>query len=62
MSARASSPAAVGVPRFQIGIDENGLGPRLGPMVVTAARLHVAHRVAHFPPELAKGIRRWAGL
>src|SRR5690349_4673316 len=24
------------VPRFRIGADENGLGPRLGPMVVTA--------------------------
>src|SRR6185503_4155718 len=28
-------------PRFRIGADENGLGPRLGPMVVTAVLAEV---------------------
>jgi ribonuclease HII len=28
-------------PRFRIGVDENGLGPRLGPMVVTAVLARV---------------------
>lgn len=29
------------VPRFRLGIDENGLGPRLGPMLVTAVLAEV---------------------
>jgi hypothetical protein len=41
------------VPRFRIGADENGLGPRLGPMVVTAVMARVtpdgARRVGRKP-------------
>jgi hypothetical protein len=41
------------VPRFRIGADENGLGPRLGPMVVTAVMARVtpegARRVGRRP-------------
>ena len=33
--------APVALASHQIGIDENGLGPRLGPMVVTAVRIEV---------------------
>ena len=32
------------LPRFRLGIDENGLGPRLGPMLVTAVIAEVTDR------------------
>ena len=31
--------------RFRIGVDENGLGPRLGPLVVTAVIARVTEAV-----------------
>src|SRR5262245_1713942 len=38
---RDAKPAGEGRARFRIGADENGLGPRLGPMVVTAVLARV---------------------
>jgi ribonuclease HII len=40
--ARPAAMAAGERPRFRIGADENGLGPRLGPMVVTAVMARVS--------------------
>jgi ribonuclease HII len=34
--------AAPAKPRFRIGVDENGLGPRLGPMIITAVLARVS--------------------
>lgn len=39
-----SSRPVMEIPARQIGIDENGLGPRLGPMVVTAVAIEVNPR------------------
>ncbi len=38
-----------------IGIDENGLGPRLGPLVVTAVAMEVD---AYEPKKLARALKR----
>lgn len=46
---------------FHLGIDENGLGPRLGPLLVTAALAQVSPRGQEFlarplPPELKRDL------
>lgn len=43
MAKKLSSPSG-----HRLGLDENGLGPRLGPMIVTAAWAHVDERGARF--------------
>src|SRR5688572_18589533 len=42
----------------RLGLDENGLGPRLGPMIVTLARAHVDERgAARYGRKLPRAIR-----
>jgi ribonuclease HII len=48
----ASSPTT---PRFRIGADENGLGPRLGPMVVTAVLAEVTEEGSVLAGKKARG-------
>ena len=47
--------AALEMPRFRIGADENGLGPRLGPMVVTAVLAEVTQEGAAIVGRRARG-------
>ena len=49
----ASADAA----RFRIGADENGLGPRLGPMIVTAVLARVTPEGERLVSKPARGAR-----
>ena len=44
--------------RTLLGVDENGLGPLLGPLVVTAARARATESGASFAAKKARGARK----
>lgn len=58
MSARAPKSKSTPFVGFRLGLDENGLGPRLGPMIVTVARAQVDEAgAARFGRKLPRAIR-----